>query len=130
MKKIIRYLITLGIGLAIILIIILSKRIFGMNDPKMVYKALTDAFFTAGVLIFGFGLLIVASNGGTFEMLTYGVQKMFDLFRRDLTNVKHKTFYDYHLAKQDSKLQFFYLIAVGLFYIGLSFLFLWLYYHQ
>ncbi|MDD4212509.1 MAG: DUF3899 domain-containing protein [Bacilli bacterium] len=128
MKKTIRYLITSGVGCLIVLAIVLSKNIFGLDDAVEVYKVLTDAFFVAGVLITGFGLLVLASNGGTFDMLVYGVGRFFDLFRRDMMKVKHKTFYDYRVAKQDRKLGFGYLVIVGLAFLALSFLFLWLYY--
>ncbi len=61
-------------------------------------------------------------------MLVYGVGRFFDLFRRDMMKVKHKTFYDYRMAKQDRKLGFGYLVIVGLAFLALSGLFLWLYY--
>lgn len=128
MKTTIRYLITSGVGCLIILAIVLSKNIFSLDDAVEVYQVLTDAFFVAGILIAGFGLLVVASNGGTFDMLVYGVGRFFDLFRRDMMKVKHKTFYDYRMAKQDRKLGFGYLVIVGLAFLALSGLFLWLYY--
>jgi hypothetical protein len=128
MKKRIQYLITFGVGLAFVIIIILSKSIFKVDDLKTVYQILTDAFFSVGVLIFGFGLLVFASNGGTFDMLNYGIRKLVDLFRKDLYKVKDKTFYDYRVSKQEKKSEFLYLIVFGLFFIIISLLFLWLYY--
>ncbi len=127
-KKFARYAITSVVGIVIVLTIVLSKNIFNLQDPIEIYKALTDAFFIAGVLITGYGLLIVASNGGTFDMLVFGVGRFFDLFRKDMMKVKYKTFYEYRTAKQDKKQGFGYLILVGLVFLILSFLFLWLYY--
>ena len=72
MKKIIlRYSITFGVGLIIALVIMLSKSIFSQDNAKNVHHILTDAFFVPGVVICGYGLLVMASNGGTFDMLVY-----------------------------------------------------------
>ncbi|MFA6627972.1 MAG: DUF3899 domain-containing protein [Bacilli bacterium] len=128
MKNVIRYLITTSVGLVIVLIIVLSKHIFSLDDAIEIYQVLTDAFFVAGVLITGYGLLVVSSNGGTFDMLVYGVGRFFDLFRNDMMKVKHKTFYDYRMAKLDRQQGFGFLIIVGLVFLGISGLFLWLYY--
>ena len=128
MKNVIRYTVLTVIGLLIALFILLSKNVFKLTNPIDIYHQLTNAFFIPGVLITGYGLLVIASNGGTFDMLTFGIIKVIDLFRRDLSKAKHKTFYDYRVAKQDRKQRFGYLIIVGLAFLAVSFLFLWLYY--
>ena len=89
---------------------------------------LTNATFVVGVLCVAFGLLVVAANGGAFEMLTYGIRRFFSLFKRDPSAVKFKTFYDYHVYRSDEpKKSVLYFIIVGAFYIGISMLFLAIY---
>lgn len=127
-KTILRYSITFSIGLIASFLIMLSKSIFSQESSKEVYKILTDAFFVSGVVICGYGLLVMASNGGTFDMLTYGVKRFFSLFQKDISKIKHKTFYEYRMAKQEKKNPFWYLVIVGLVLIGISMIFLILYY--
>ena len=130
MKKIIlRYSITFGVGLIIALVIMLSKSIFSQDNAKNVHHILTDAFFVPGVVICGYGLLVMASNGGTFDMLVYGVKRLFSLFQKDINKVKYKTFYDYRVAKQDEKKSFSHLVPVGIIFCGISFVFLMIYYN-
>lgn len=124
MKKALKYIITAGIGLIFFIFIILSKDITNQENAKDVFHILSDAAFVPGILILGFGLLVVASNGGTFDMLAYGVIRFFDLFKSDVTKTKHRTFYDYRMAKSENKSEFWYLVLVGLFYIGLAAIFL------
>ena len=126
MKKIKGYLITFGIGLILALLIVLFKDIFHAENAKKVFHILSDAFFVPGVLIAGFGLLVLASNGGTFDMLTYGIIRFFTFFKKDL-RVKHKTFYEYRTAQQENPRKFLYLVLTGLAFIVLSVIFLLIY---
>lgn len=128
MKGYVRFLIVLAVGLLVSFLIILSKEVFSFTSPVDVYKALTDAFFVSGALITCYGLLVVASNGGTFDMITYGIRRFFDVFRRDVMNTKYKTFYEYRKAKQEKHARYGYFVFAGLFLLGISFLFLALYY--
>ena len=89
---------------------------------------LCDAFFVPGVVILGFGLLVIASNGGTFDMLVFGTKKFINLFRKDVSKRMHETFYDYRTAKSENKGEFLYLIIIGLIFIVISMIFLALYY--
>jgi hypothetical protein len=128
MKSWLKYVITLSIGLGFALIIMVSKGIFTQEDPNEVYKILSDAFFVPGVCITGFGLLILASNGGTFDMLSFGMKKFFSLFKRDLKGTMNETFYDYRLAKEGTEKSFGYMVIVGLVFITLSVIFVVFYY--
>lgn len=127
MKQIYKYLITFLVGLLFAVIIMLTKSIFFQDNVKDVMHILTDAFFVPGVIICGFGLLVVASNGGTFDILSYGLISFFNLFRKDINKRKYKTFYDYRVAHHEKPKGFWYLVFVGLFYICLSLLFLYIY---
>jgi len=127
-KGFVRYAITTSVGFLITFLVLLAKDVFSLNVDKDIFHALTDAFFVAGILITGYGLLIISNNEGTFDMIAYGVTRFFDLFRRDIMKVKHKNFYEYHKAKREKKQSFGYLLIVGIAFIVISLIFLWLYY--
>lgn len=128
MKNWLKYVITASIGLGFALLIMLGKGVFNQEDTKQVYKILSDAFFVPGVCITGFGLLIFASNGGTFDMLSFGMKKFFSLFKRDLKGTMKETFYDYRAAKEGTEKSFGYMVIVGLVFITLSVIFVVFYY--
>ena len=119
MKKYLRYLITFIIGLVFAFIICLFKNIFFQTSANKILKILVDAFFASGTIILGFGLLVVATNGGTFDMLAYGAIMFVSLFRRG-TQRKYKTFYDYHEAQKDRRYSFAYLLIAGGILISIS----------
>ena len=88
---------------------------------------LCDAFFVPGVIMLCFGLLVFATNGGAFDMLAFSVIKLFDLFKRDLTKSKYRTFYDYREVQKEKNRQFvsFIIIGGGFLLVGIVF---WLVY--
>ena len=89
---------------------------------------LTNSTFVVGIVCAGFGLLVVASNGGAFEMFVYGMRRFFSLFQRDVNKVKFKTFYDYHVYRSsEPKRSFAYLLIVGGAFLALSGVFLAVY---
>ena len=127
--KIIRYSIASFICLVIAFIILLSKGIFSQTETKDVMHILVDAFFVPGIIMLSFGILVFSTNEGTFDMLAYGVRRIFVLLKRNPQDAKYKTFYDYREAQRENKHQFGYLIIVGLFFTALSLLFLIFYYN-
>jgi len=128
MKKLKSYIITSVISLLCIFFIIWSKGIFNKTETKDVMLILTDAFFAVGAVVAGFGLLVVASNGGTFDMMVYGCSKFINKFRKDLSKEKHKSFYEYRLSKQEHKNSYGFLLIVGVSLILISMIFLYGYY--
>ena len=120
MKKYTGHIVTAIIGLAIAVAIMVGKDIFAANSLKAAMHILVDAFFVPGILLACFGLLVFSSNEGTFDMLSYGMSSFINLFRKDMKKMKHKTFYDYRMAKHATSKPFLYIIFVGLFYIGIS----------
>ena len=128
-KRLISYGITTLIGLSFVLLIVLSKNIFQKENAKDVFHILVDAFFVPGIIIASFGLLVIAANGGTFDMFTYGVRRFFDLFRSDLGKRMQETFYDYREAKRENPRPAGYLLLVGLVFIAISMMFLIFYYN-
>lgn len=58
-------------------------------------RMLTDAFFTAGVLVFGIGSLIFASQEGVFDGLTYSMKQLWWIFQFRNRGDKHENFREY-----------------------------------
>ena len=137
-----KYLITFGIGAVVVLVYISIAGIFSpwqdvvdktawniVNEEQKNYFILTNATFSVGVVCTALGLFVVAKNGGAFEMLTYGVRRFISLFQKDQNKIPFKTYYDYHVYKSsEPKKSVLYFIVVGVLYIGVSMIFLALYY--
>ncbi len=126
MKKWLQYLIVSVISLAIVFCVLLMQNAF-THSGDLLLKDLCNAFFVPGVLVLGLGLLVWSTNGGTFDMLAFGVIKLFDLFKKDLTKVKYRTFYDYRKAQQEKERSFSAYVVVGVVLIVISIVFLILY---
>ena len=130
MKNYVKYLITAAVGMAIAVAYALVKDVFSQTDTQEVLKILCDAFFIPAVFITSFGGLVCASNGGTFDMISYGVQRLFGLLQKDVTKVKHRTFHDYREERQKKNRSFGYLLVVGLAFLLVSIVFLIIYSNQ
>ena len=120
---------TLALAICSILIMV-SKDLFVQTNAKEIYKILTDSFFVPGIVAMCFGLLIVASNEGTFYIFTYGMQSFINLFRKDRGKIKYKTYYDYKEAMSDNKKPYGFILLVGTVFVAVSLIFtvLWLNY--
>ena len=127
MRNWLKYVITTCVGL-VFAALIMFPSVFKQETTSDVYKILVNAFFVPGILIFGFGLLVLASNGGTFDMLVYGTKKFADLFRKPHNRKITDTFYDYRRAKQEHPGEFGYMILTGLGFIIVSLILLVFYY--
>lgn len=126
MKKWSQYIITTCVALLLVLCVLMIQDTFE-HAGTLLLAELCNAFFVPGVLVLCFGLLLWASNGGAFDMLAYGVMKLFDLFKKDLTRVKYRTFYDYREAQKDNKRTCAHYIVVGMVLIAISIIFYILY---
>lgn len=138
---ILEYTITFGICLILGFLVALLQGIFKpyaevvaktnwniANEFQKVFFILCNSAFVVGVICTSLGLLVFVADRGAFDMLIYGVRRFISLFQKDVNKIKYKTFYDYRIAKEGRpKRGFFYMVAVGLFYIGLSLLFLLIY---
>ena len=92
------------------------------------FLVLCDAFFVPGGIMAGFGLLVVASNGGAFDMIAYGIMSLFALFYRNPAKRKYHTFYDYRVHKEENKATYSHFLISGLIFVAISLVFLILFY--
>ena len=127
MKTVYRYLITTGVGMLIVFLIVLMKNGFTETDVEIAMQIWCDAFFVSGVFLTCGGLIVVASNGGVFDMLGYAVSLLWYTFKSSKVERKYKTFYDYREARKDRKRSVSYVLIVGLAMLAISVVFLILY---
>ncbi len=118
MRNIKKYLITLGIGFAMALLIANSKDIFSQTELAKIFHILTDSFSVPAVLITGMGGLVYVSNEGAFDALAYGLTSFFDMFRKEKKN-QFSSFHDYKESKADKKLGFGFLLICGLIFMAI-----------
>lgn len=128
-RKYLKYIITLTVGLVIAFLICILKNIFQQDNINDVYHILVDAFFVSGIMILCYGLLVLAANGGTFTIITYGIRRFFGMFRKDISKELHKDYAEYKLARLEDKKPIIYLVLCGLILILISFIFLIPYYN-
>ena len=114
-----KYAITMVIGFALVALLLWAKDIFGQTEAVDVFHILCDVFFAVGVFITSAGLLVFSSNEGTFDMLVYGTKAFIDLFRKAPIK-KYDSFYDYRMARSETKLPFGFLLICGLFFLAVS----------
>lgn len=114
MKKLRKYIITLFVGLLIVLLVALFNGAFDSNSKKDTVKYLCDAFFISSVIIGGIGLLVFASSEGAFDMIVYGLQSFFSLFKTPGKR-KYASYYEYKESKAKEKIESGFMLYVGLF---------------
>ena len=86
--------------------------VFGQTDAESVFRILSDSFLVVGMVAICIALHLFASNEGTFDMIAYGLQTFWGVFRKDMSR-KYDTFYDYRVARQEKKAPFLFLLACG-----------------
>ena len=116
MKKIWPYLITFLVCSAFAVAMLFISDAFSQSSLVAWMANLSDAFIVPGLIILCFGALIVSTNGGTFDMLAFGVIKLFDLFKRDVKKSKYRNFYDYRKEQQEKQRGYNHFLIVGGFF--------------
>ncbi len=98
-KKLIPWLIELGLSLAVFLAVALSRGAFTAESPADAYRGLCDAFFVPGVLLTCFGILAFCANGGAYDIFSYALKSikvLFTPFGKD----RFQHYYEYKLEKE------------------------------
>jgi len=126
MKKVLYYLIPFLLCAIIVVVFLAAQGSFAKTGKGLIFD-LCNAFTVSGAAMTGVGLLVFVTNGGAFDMLAFGFIKLFDLFKKDLTKVKYRTFYDYHKAQGDKKRSFLHLLLIGMGYLIVAVIFLVVY---
>lgn len=118
---------------AIVLTVCGIKGVFGGGLSKADHlRYVCDAFFAAGAVIGGFGLLVWCSGKGAFDGLKYGVSLFFQrhITTRRMEWHKKETFADYkeRVHSDDKRKSYGNLLAVGVLFILISVFILIAYY--
>ena len=114
------YVITFAVLAVFTVLVAWARGCFAEYETKALIGYWCDAFFVPGILCVCFGLLVLGSNGGAFDMLAYGIRRFFGLFKRDVIDRKYGTFYEYQQARRSKKRSFWYMVIVGGVYLLVS----------
>ena len=116
----IRYLIAFAVLSVFAVLVAWARGAFATTDRKVLLSALCDAFSVPGVLGISFGMLIVVSNGGAFDIFAYAIRSIFLLFKKDPLDRKYGGYHEYRQAQQEKKRTFWYLIIVGAVFLAVG----------
>lgn len=129
MKKYRSYIVTFIIGAVIALAVCLFKDVFAADSIIAIISILSDAFFTSGVLIGSAGILVLISNEGNFDTLSYGIKIIRNMWKRSEEQKKiEKNLYEYRMAKHAERKDTRHLLIVGGIYLLLAALFTLIFY--
>lgn len=121
MKKYRSYIVAFTIGAVIALAVCLFKDIFAAENAIARVSILSDAFFTSGVCIGSAGVLVLISNEGNFDILSYGIKIIRNMWKKaDSQRQIEKDLFEYRMAKHAERKGTRHLIVVGVVYLLLS----------
>lgn len=124
MKKPIKCLIIVLLGIVAALLLSFTRGILNETDPTSVYHNLCDSFTVVGTIGTGLGLLLFVSNHGAFDGISYGFKSFFGMFRK---NRVKESYYDYRTRRGETKLKFTTLLISGLILLVVAVVFYLLY---
>lgn len=129
MKKYRSYIVTFVIGAVIVLAVCLFKDVFAADSTISMISIFSDAFFTSGVLIASAGILVLISNEGNFDALSYGIKIIRNMWKRSEEEKRiEKNLYEYRMAKHTERKDTRHLLVVGGIYLLLAALFTLIFY--
>lgn len=102
-KKLLPWVIELGVCLLVFLAIAIYRNAFSATDPAEVYRGLCDAFFVPGVILVCFGLLAFCARGGVFDIFSYAFKSLKVLFTPFGKPEKQQRYYEYKLEKEANR---------------------------
>ena len=121
------YLITAAVLSVLTVLIAWGQGVFQITDKKFLLGELSTAFFVPGIFALGFGLLILCSNGGAFDIFAYGIMAFFRAFKKDPLDRKYGGYYQYRKAQREKKRSFWYMVIVGGVFVLIGGALLWAY---
>ena len=109
----IRYVITAAVLSVLAVLIAWGQGTFEITNTKFLLGELSTAFFVPGIFTVGFGLLILCSNGGAFDIFAYGFMSVVRMFKKDPLDRKYGGYAQYRKTQREKKRSFWYLVIVG-----------------
>ena len=101
-KRLLPWLIELGVSLLVFLAVVLFRGVFRSTDTAAIYSGLCDAFFVPGALLVCFGLLAFCARGGVFDIFSYGAKSLKVLFT-PFGKGRHQRYFDYKMQKEANR---------------------------
>lgn len=131
MKQVIKYLVTIIIGLIMAFSVCKSKYLFVQTNPLRIYRILCDAFFVSGTILSSVGLLVFVSKEGLFDGMTYYAGRLRLLLSKDYEEKRKNalSYYEYKQAKNRDGGQVGFILVVGLGFLAVAGIFLALFYY-
>lgn len=123
------YVITAAIGLAVAVLIALSRGIFSAEEIDAIITIVSDAFFIPGVLLLCIGLILYASNEGLFLGVAYG----FKVIGRTITAKKdeklvNEEYHEYYARMSQKKVKIKHFLLIGTIFVAVSIVFVVVYF--
>ena len=115
-----RYFITIIVGLVMAAIMCFSRDILSA-EGTMVYHILSDAFAVPGLFILAAGILVMVSNEGLFNGISYGIKAVTKALTNRREPKMEESFYEYHTRKSgQERIRFGHLLIVGVVFVVIS----------
>ena len=131
MKTSVKYLTAFGVGVVLAGVVANYRGVFSADSVSQVMLALSDGCVVPAMVYLGFGLLMMISSTGMFDITRYGMGQLFSLFRKDYVR-KDKDFYAYVQRKREERKQrgrLAYLLITGIVFLILAALFTGLFFY-
>lgn len=132
-----RYLIAIVISIGMLAVVLYSKGLFGkydatkntvdVNVTAWVFHILCDSFSITGVICCCIAGLFFCSNKGAYDGLFFGVRQAIGVMFKDPHKFKYKDLYEYKQAKAKKRVEFKYILWIGLVYLLAGIIFLVVY---
>ena len=110
------------VGLLIFLGVLVTNSFWTVGKPD-IFRLLSDACIVSAAMVGGVGALVFAANGGVFDMLSYGIIHLFDVFRPNARNERYRDFYEYKLSKGERQRPVAHMLIVGIVFFIFSCIF-------
>lgn len=121
MKKYLRTILAFLFGALVALSVCALKNVFAMNEPARILRTLCDAFFLPAILLLGGGLMVMVSNNGIFDTLSYASRTVFNLLIPGPGRGRNpESFVDYRHRKHQKQGSYGFLLVAGGVYLLLA----------
>lgn len=121
MKKHLPTIVAFLFGALAALFVCMIKDVFAMHEPARILRTLCDAFFLPAVLLLGAGLMVMVSNNGIFDTLSYASRTVFNLLIPGPGRGRNpESFADYRRRKHEKQGSYGFLLTVGGIYLLLA----------
>ena len=115
-----KYLIATAVLLIIAVLFSWIRGVFRETNRKVIFQKLSDAFFVTGFVAVFQILRAIIIKGGFLDKLAELWGKFVRLLRRDKVDRKYRNFANYRKALRDRQPSLWYLILLGILFMGLG----------